>query len=43
MVQNLKANFHLNECNDSAEVARVGACVVGSNVDSPSPALGLIG
>ena len=43
MVQNLKTNFHLNECNDSAEAARVGACVVGSNVDSPPAALGLIG
>ena len=32
----LKAGFHLNECNDSAEVARCGACVVGSIVDSPS-------
>ena len=43
MVQNLKANFHLIECKDSAEAARVGACVVGSNVDSPSAALGLFG
>ena len=39
----LKAGFHLNECNDSAEAARVGACVVGSNVDSPSAALRRIG
>ena len=39
----LKAGFHLNECNDSAEAACVGACVVGSNVDSPAAALGRIG
>ena len=39
----LKAGFHLNECNDSAEAARVGACVVGSNVDSPAADLGRIG
>ena len=39
----VKAGFHLNECNDSAEAARVGACVVGSNVDSPAAALGRIG
>ena len=38
-----KAGFHLNECNDSAEAARAGACVVGSNVDPPSAALGRIG
>ena len=36
----LNAGFHLNECN---EAANVGACVVGSNVDSPSAALGRIG
>ena len=39
----VKAGFCLKECNDSAEVARVGACVGGSNVDSPSAALGRIG
>ena len=39
----IKAGFHLNECNDSAEAARVGACVVGSNVDSPAADLGRIG
>ena len=39
----LKAGFHLNECNESAEAARVGACVVGSNVDSPAADLGRIG
>ena len=39
----LKAGFHLNECNDSAEAARVGACVVGSNVGSPAADLGRIG
>ena len=38
-----KAGFHLNECNDSAEAARVGACVVGSKVDSPAADLGRIG
>ena len=42
-LQSLKAGFHLNECNDSAEAARVGACVVGSNVDSPAADLGRIG
>ena len=41
--QTLKAGFHLNECNDSAEAARVGAYVVGSNVDSPAADLGRIG
>ena len=30
----------LNECNDSTEAASVGACVVGSNVDFLSAALG---
>ena len=30
----------LNECNNSAEAVSVGACVVGSSVDSPSAALG---
>ena len=39
----VKAGFHLNECNDSAEAARVGACVVGSHVDSPAADLGRIG
>ena len=39
----VKAGFHLNECNDSAEAARAGACVVGSNVDSPAADLGRIG
>ena len=38
-----EAGFHLNECNDSAEAALVGACVLGSNVDSPSADLGRIG
>ena len=43
MIYPLKAGFHLNECNDSAEAARVGAFVVGSNVDSPAADLGRIG
>ena len=32
----IKAGFHTNECNDSAEASHDVACVVGSNVDSPS-------
>ena len=31
----INAGFHLNECTDSAEAARVWAYVVGSNVDAP--------
>ena len=38
-----KAGLHLNECNDSAEAARVGGCVLGSNAHSPSADLGRIG
>ena len=36
----VEAGFHLNECNNSAEAARIGACIVDSNVDSPLAAFG---
>ena len=35
----LKADFHLNECTDSAEAARICARLVDSNLDSPSATL----
>ena len=31
----LQASFHFNECTNLVEVAQVGACVEGSNADSP--------
>jgi len=36
----LRVVFHLNEYKESTDAARIGACIVGSNVDSPSAALG---
>ena len=41
--EGFKAGFRLNEYNDSAAAARVGACVSASKVDSLSAAIGRIG
>jgi len=35
----MKAGFDVKECIDWADSSRVGACILGSNVDSSSGAL----